>query len=220
MIGLALSGSPGSGAFPSFVVLRERTLLVRDVIDTTKLPDDLAGRVSRIALFDMPVGRSEIRLDDRSLERLIRLRAPVLAKFMPPSSGASIVIRSSRTTPATFTSDCLVANTAMAHGGAVRSAQFERSRCSRRLGGLVRYDVPTRTYRLRRDLKPGDIVPAIPGALTEHLVPGDRFEAITTVGSVTVTRTVEALQSAEAGEPLFVRDSEGQIYAARQERRQ
>lgn len=113
---------------------------------------------------------------------------------------------------------CLRAIAALDAGSTSDAAGFERVACpDRRLASAFRYDESRRSIRLSRPLARGDIVPAYPEFALAAVRSGDRLTLISVAGPVRIERQVEALQAARAGERLFVRSPDGQVFAARYE---
>jgi hypothetical protein len=113
---------------------------------------------------------------------------------------------------------CLRAIAAMDAGSTPDAAGFERVACpDRPLASAFRYDESRRSIRLSRPLARGDIVPAYPEFALAAVRSGDRLTLISVAGPVLIERQVEALQPARAGERLFVRSPDGQVFSARYE---
>jgi flagella basal body P-ring formation protein FlgA len=71
-----------------------------------------------------------------------------------------------------------------------------------RAGGIVRAEA---------DLEAGAYLGRIALPAPPAVTPGEALTLVSTVGPVTIRRSVVALQPAKAGERLFVRDEEGQV---------
>lgn len=77
-----------------------------------------------------------------------------------------------------------------------------------------RYDSAAHVLRARAPLTAGRIVDAPPSALLAVVRPGQALRVSVRAGAVIVEREVVALQSARAGQRVFVRDVRGGVFAA------
>jgi hypothetical protein len=116
--------------------------------------------------------------------------------------------------PAAAALSCLRVIAGVAQGGVPAAADVERAPCAvERPEAALRYDAGAGSVRALRDLTPGDIVAAVPESLIPEIRPGQALAIETKVGSVVVTRQVEAVQAGRRGGKLFVRAADGRVFA-------
>lgn len=74
------------------------------------------------------------------------------------------------------------------------------------------YDDTTGALRSARDLRSGEAVARPPAFALAAIAPGQTVTIRASIGPVVVERDVVALQSARAGQNLFVRSADGQVF--------
>ena len=108
---------------------------------------------------------------------------------------------------------CLRATRSLPAGAVPIAADFSASSCDRASPNKAfHYDVEARTFRTERPIADGEVVILPAGFRPAGVRPGQKFEIRTKVGVVSIARTVEAVQAARPGQPVFVRAADGRVF--------
>lgn len=116
--------------------------------------------------------------------------------------------------PSLASAGCARARHAISRGSIIGAEDLTAAECSdAHPASPFIYDDAVRAVRTARMLNEGDLVPALPRSILPQVVPGQPIRMAVQVGAVTLNRTVYALQPGHPGERLFVRASDGHVFA-------
>jgi flagella basal body P-ring formation protein FlgA len=112
---------------------------------------------------------------------------------------------------------CTEAAVDIEQGAAVFADDVRSVACRhQQVSGLFAYDRATGDFLARRSIAAGSYLGRLRPTQRPVVRTGDRVIVAARVGTVTIRRSVRALQSARAGQTLFVMDEDGQIFVAPQ----
>ncbi|WP_444854797.1 flagella basal body P-ring formation protein FlgA [Sphingosinicella sp.] len=193
------------------LALHDRRVRLGDVaqVSGTERASEFESRV--IAM--LPAARRSVTLQRAALADLIRRAVPGLAVRGGPDA---LVIRRDRQLLQSADAGCFVLTSPVASGAMLRSSDLTATPCTGRGddGALVRVDRAAGALRAAQSLPGG----AYLGRLTLPSPPdverGQALTVVSAVGPVRIERQVIALQNGRDGRRAFVRDAEGQIFAA------
>jgi flagella basal body P-ring formation protein FlgA len=186
------------------IELHGPTIRIGDVIR------EMHGSAAAIEIARLPAGRSSITLSRGAVAALIRRAVPALALGDPGPS--SFTFR--RLLPPSTPAACFVARQAVAAGEVVRAERAGSDRCAA-AAAPTRYNAATGAIVATSPLAAGDVIGrALPKAAPD-ITRGDALTLVSRSGPVTVERPVAALQPARRGGRVFVRTTDGQVFAMR-----
>jgi hypothetical protein len=191
------------------IVLDGPELRVADLVRLDRADPEIAGRV----IARMPAGRSILVLEEEAVANLLERAVPGLG-IADVQAGRTIRIRIVPRAPR-LRDGCLVTNAAVARGAAITARSIAPATCDpARDPASVRFDTRTGSLRAAAPLAAGAYLgrTAVPADIA--IEPGARVTLVSSVGPVRIERAVTALQPGRPGRSLFVRDADGEVFAA------
>jgi hypothetical protein len=187
---------------------------VGDLIELDCVPPSARTRLGAQVLLDARE-RTTVTLSRAGLATLARRRAPML-RFSTDQQG-EIQLRFS-TGRSDTTRACLHARGAIASGAALDRSMVALAPCPPSEDTApIRYDATTGQSHAITDIPSGAPLGPVLVPQSRATQAGDSLTLQVRAGPVTITRPVEALQSAQSGERVFVRDAEGQVFSVQLE---
>jgi hypothetical protein len=185
------------------VLLGSRALRTGDVLEPGCVAND-------IVLAELPSDDVQWKTD--ALVTLLRRRIPGIVVEVPAEVAASVRLRAVSAPEGVPAHSMSRETTADVPAGAVISlANTRASHCARKGGGKVRYDPAAAAPRASAFLEAGTCLGAIAVDDRKRIAPGDEVTLQIRLGSVSVEKTLIAVQPAIAGAPVFAADDAGVI---------
>lgn len=213
---LAAAGPPPAAMLVEAdeILLTPREVRLGDLVRApggAALDADLAGRVVAV----VPRGQQSLTLPRAALAGLLRRAAPGLRLAGPDRPGAILL----RLAPAPGARDgrgCLALVAAVPRGAPIAAGEAETVACdpARRAAPLA-FDARAGLVRAAGDLPAGAYLGRLALGPRPAVVRGARLTLVAAVGPVRIEREVIALQDGRSDRRLFVRDGDGQVFAAR-----
>ena len=198
-----------------------RQIELGDVVDISRLPQDLQSSAASLTLAVMPSGEIQTSFAASRLVERARALLPALGPWLSTAGAATVVVRLKTVAPL-FQKPTIVPNSTscvrlvapIAAGSIANTGDFAPTSC----GGAEspaawEYDVSAHAARATRNLEAGQIVASAPRFAIPDVRPGEKLYAQARVGPVVVEREVEAVQSAALGHRLFVRAADNQVFS-------
>jgi flagella basal body P-ring formation protein FlgA len=198
-------------ALRSDVSVAQAELRVSDlvVIRHGTLPNQITEQV----VARLPAGLSDLNLPSQTAAALLRRRVPGLRIVMP--AAANVRVRVSIAPRGSLASgECFIATSAVQAGAALSDADVTATECrSGTRPATLRYDRAGLIINAA-DIKAGQYLGRLPRLSGRTIGKGATLTVRSAAGPVTVERTVTAMQAGRSGGRLFVRDGQGDIFAA------
>jgi len=227
LFGALTVAAPASSAsvllFRAEVTTTQSRVFLKDVADVRLLPPSVGKLASQVEVARFEEGITAQDISTAEIARRVRSRAPIFGRWIARSASASpIRIRflapseSSTIVSARkmFSRTCLRTRHTLDVGVIVLPNDFDKIDCPAGYHFVRTFrrgaDGGVRTVRA---IAADDITPRFAGFDQDIIWPGQMMQMVSTAGSISVTRKVEALQSARQGRKLFVRDSDGVIFS-------
>jgi hypothetical protein len=159
----------------------------------------------------LPAGRERFVTTRGALAALAQRRFPAL-RLVVARGGDEVAIR--RPPPARPVSGCFESAAPITTGAAVTPADVSALPC--RPGqqpALLRFDRRAGLATAARAIDAGTYLGRLALPPAAGVAPGGELTLISSVGSVTISRPVVALQAGRSGSRLFVRDADGEVFS-------
>jgi hypothetical protein len=193
-----------------------RQIGLADVADLSSLPPELRRGASQLVVAALRPEEDQASLPAQRLAERARALMPALDPWLGDTSAHQVSVRyvgpATLGAPPRLSAGCRRVLTPLAPGAIPLASDFEPAACE---GARIafRYDPASGVARSLRDLQAGEVVVALPDSAVAGLRPGARLHLQTHVGPVRVDRTVEAVLPTRRGEAMFVRASDGVVFA-------
>lgn len=171
------------------------------------------GGVANRIVAALPAGRSRIETTRAALADLVRRSVPSLALAVGRGDRPVTIRRRAAPGSRDGVRDCRATAGPIAAGAILSAPNLLPVACDSAPGrAAIRFDRRERVLRTAEDLEAGAYLGRVavgPGVSVDR---GAELRLVSTVGPVRISRPVIALQSARAGERLFVRDEDGTVF--------
>lgn len=212
-IATLLGGSACTLVHASEIDLRDGRLTLHEAIEG---PCPALAESGDAVIAALPRQVDRVVLTRAGLASLVRRRLPTLAIALPVDEADDVVaLRRGEQTDLGGGPACFELSRAAAPQAALTRQDVTMTSCtSVRPPLALTYD---RRHAIARTAEAGQAghylgpLVSLPPDLIEQ---GEKLRLRVTAGPVTITRDVVAAQSARTGEPLFVRDADGHVFAA------
>lgn len=195
------------------VALNAPLVRIGDVAVPGNLPRAEWERLAPMVIARVPDGRA-VTLSRTAIATLITRRAPSLRLASgAKASGVRFVVRS--TAPNGSTLGCRVLAAAHETGSVVSANDTRPAPCTDAMPAHLDLDRANRRLTAPRALAAGAYLGRIVPYEAAPVASGSPLRLISRVGPVAIERTVTALQLGRSGQKVFVRDPDGQVFAAR-----
>ncbi|PTS90571.1 hypothetical protein DBR17_01215 [Sphingomonas sp. HMWF008] len=188
------------------ILLSSRSIRLADVMPAAR------GEARTRILAVLPAGRDRIILSRAAIYALVRRALPGTTIERAHAGSIAFVLRSPservKASPL-----CSALNNSVAAGAAVDAALVTRVTCTNAQPAPLTFDRPSMLPRATVNLPAGTYLGQLsvrPTAIGK----GQVTSLVSTVGPVRIVRTVTTLQASH-GRRVFVRDSDGQVFAVR-----
>lgn len=195
------------------VVVRHPVVVLGEVADLSGLAPALRGRGALIPVARVPQGRSDISVTGAEIIARVRAHMPVLAGLALPARLAIHYAPDPAVHDQTsHNAMCLQARSDIAPGAVLQSEDFAEKACSGpTMNRAFRFDPGRRAVVASQTIPAGAFITRYRDYGRTAAYAGQSLSLISTVGPVTVSREVSALQSASADDRLFVRTADGEV---------
>lgn len=200
------------------VIVRGPTVMLGDVADLGRLPERVRRKAATLILMrNVPPGRTGAVSAQWLVNRAQNLM-PGLRNWLPVSAAGDLrfsrAARQDHVEPV-GAGGCLRAGHALEPGALVLEADFELVRCENvRPVRAFRFDRATGAVRAARVVTAGEIVVRYAAFGREVIPAGAAVTLHVVAGAVTIERPVETIQSANGSGRVFVRATQGEVFAA------
>lgn len=196
------------------VPLADRAVRLGDVIQVATLERTARAALSRRVIAVLPDDVRSITLSRAALAALVRRSVPGIALTGDRGGSVELGLAPGVKTGDRRRMDCRALIAPVARDARITRDNVRPAICGDSKTAAIRFDRVERRLSATRDLAAGTelgrtSVPAAP-----LVAKGDVLTLVSTQGPVQVRRVVTALQPATARR-LFVRDADGQVFAAR-----
>lgn len=210
---ISTSGAPCALKPVDGVATADRQVRIGDVVDLHCIEADKRQRISDLVIAVLPAGQPQLELERAAIKSLVRRRAPGLALQPEPTDREKLILTAPAPTPQRVAAVCYRARQSIGAGKIVVSDDTESTACeSASTTAAVTFDRTHRVVRATRDIPAGEFLGRLAAPQTAY----DTAEAVTVtvaIGPVLIERKAEVVQPGVAGHDIFVRDSEGSIFA-------
>lgn len=211
------SGHPGALSFRQSAVVHDRQLMLGEVADLSIMPLALRRLADGLVLVRFSTGQRPSRISYAYLSARARGQMPALSPWLRGIEDGSLMLGYPETeTQATLpsTTNCLQALRPIAAGTAAQDVDFQTAPCkARRTSQSFVYDRQAGSIRVSHAIVQDELITHYAGYGEKRIRPGDRVLIQAGAGAVRIEREVEALQSANEGQRLFVKTDDGQAFA-------
>lgn len=211
LVALALGAQPVALLRPAEDVrLNERTVTLGDLAEVkgTASARALEGRV----VTRLPSARRSVALSRDAVAALIRRAVPGLAVRGGPGR---LVIHQAPRRAAARPDNCFALAGPLAAGAILRPADLAAAPCAGKTAETsLHFDRRAGSVRAATALPAGAFVGRLVLPAAAEVEAGQALTVVSTVGPVRIERPVVALQPGRNGGRAFVRDGEGQVFAA------
>lgn len=171
-------------------------------------------RMGSRVIATLPPGRSLVRLDRRALRDLARRRTGGLSIAGADTGVVTIRYQGPPSGPVLAT--CWEAATPIAAGAAIQPADLAPTDCSSEAAlAPLRYERVSGLVRAAADIAPGAKLGRLELGAAPAVESGAAMTLTSSVGPVSISRPVQALQAGRSGRRIFVRDADGSIFSIR-----
>jgi len=201
----AASAAPGAASVApaAQVALHERVIRVRDVVRDSGLTTKERGRV----IARLPAGAASVMLPRRAVAALVHRAVPRLT--FATTSGVTVFRLAPTKAPARA---CLALARPLARGAAIGAADVAPAACKNATAIPARFAAGA--WRATADLALGTYLGPVRLAASPGVRKGTALQLISTAGPVRIVRPVTAMQDGHDGGRVFVRDADGDVFAA------
>jgi hypothetical protein len=200
---------------PIIAQVMGRDVELGQVVDLSKAPGPVRARAAKLVVARFRTDQFAMAVDGRQVNERAAAMMPAVSGFLPKDPPR--IERLIRAGPAMRPSpaNCLKVVDPIAANAIPSQEDFVASDCD----GLVhdrplRYEAGSGFVRTLRTLAPGEVIGGLPASAMPAIGRGRRLYIEARVGLVIVQREVNSAQPARAGEPLFVADRNGLVFAA------
>ena len=199
--------------------LGARKIVLSDVVDISSVPEKIRTDAADITIMAFSGNRDRVDIAADQLARLVRLRLPAVQPGF--AEGRVYVFHLPRNTLKASTGvqrnrTCLRLTKSVKMDAVIQKPDVKKGDCPLANGSSRRVylDRSKNLVRAAENLSPGDFLDAVrlPGA--SFIDSGQRLTLSYREGPVTVERQVYSLQTAEAGNRIFVRTDNDDVIAA------
>jgi hypothetical protein len=221
-VGVSAEGSAaGQSATPAMAVreisVGRREVYLSDIADLSDLPADLRGRAATFQVAVIRPSRTVVRLDEGRLFERVRASIPAAAPWFlkAPSGVISVRYIAPAQNEAANPLLCGQATHFLGAGSILTKADLVAVTCARASKDQpLRFDKMIGAVRAARDIPVGETVGPAPATALAAVIPGQPLFLKVHIGPVVVTRQVEAIQAAKAGQSVFVKANDGAVFSA------
>lgn len=220
ILGMLAVGSAGALSLPPLrgeAVVHRRVVMLGDVSDLSVLPEHMRHRAETIAIATIAYGTAREIIPAAAIYARLRSRIPMFAaaSAVPGPTNVTVRYEAAAQDMQKAHGVCLMAATRLDANQLARSSMFSPVPCPDVLPARAfHYDGARRSVRFIRSLAMREVVAMFPGYGKIGAYAGDRLSLVSVVGPVTVTRIVEAVQSARPNQPVLVRSGDGEFLSA------
>lgn len=216
ILGLALALLAQVGVAPktvdlnSHVTLHERVLRVGDLVNAERAR--LPARLAELVIARLPDDRGTFRMPGETAAALVRRRVPALHPISAPGTAVQIDLPAP---PArvTLVGRCFAAGAPLTAGSALTRADITETACQPVRPARLRYAAAGIVFAAE-SIESGAYLGRLPRLPEAAIGKGAALTLRSSAGPVTIERPVIALQAAQSGGRLFVRSTEGDVFAA------
>ncbi len=209
-LGAAVPGGGPVAAIKPVVRVDAPELMVRDVVEIRG--GALPAATGALVVARLPRGAERLDIPAADMAALLRRRVPGL-RLLPARAAVVRVFGSLPRASAAPEQGCYATATAMAAEAALSAEDVTRTSCRAGRPARVVYDRAGGAHAgaaLPRGAYLGRLAPLPSRAIGK----GAPLTLRSTAGVVTIEREVVALQPGRSGRRVFVRDAQGQVFAA------
>lgn len=198
------------------VIVRRSFATLGDVADASRLPAAIRDKAATLVVADVPA-RGELTVSRSAMLARLRAQMPLLrGQDLNLPETVSLLRGSAVVTFSRTKQGCLRARRDVTVDTILRADDFEPWSCGEgRLVQSFRYDVARRAVVANDRLAAGTVIGRFRSYGAKGIQAGEKLSLISRAGPVTVTREVDALQSAVDTQRLFVRTAEGETLSLR-----
>jgi len=202
---LAAAAVPGIASLTPVGVV---TVASRDIrLGAVVRAPGLTPAERRRVVARMPAGAASVTLPRRAVAALVHHN---IARLRPAAGPGNIVFRLAPV--AHVSAICFRLRQKVARGGVVGPEMAAPAPCSGQPSAMLRF--ADGALHATADLFPGDYLGAVHLTGRPAVQKGDALQIVSTVGPIRVVRAVTAMQDGRNGRRIFVRDEDGQVFAA------
>lgn len=198
------------------VELTDHNVRIRDVATLGCVQPNQRQAIGGLVIARLDRNTSEIEISAKAIANLVRRRAPGLTDLTANESPRKLRFRAQAPgEPAPLReSPCFKASRVISGGQALTSASLAPAECMAAPAKVLRYDRPAGVLRATTDIPRGAYLGRLAAPPRNSVGAGDTVSVAITRGSVRIARDVRTLQPASGGDRAFVRDEEGNVFAA------
>lgn len=212
-----VAGAPGATCAlkpADSIVTANHQIKIGDVVELDCIVEKDRTRIADLAIAALPKGQSEVELDRSVVKALLRRRVPRLDFPAGPDDSDAIAFKSFAADHSPVVPTCQQARRAIPAGKIVVADDLEEIDCTAHapIAAALTLDRTYRVVRAVRHISPGDVI----GRLVPPHMAYEISEPVSLsirVGQVRIERTVETAQPGVAGRDIFVKDSDGAVFA-------
>jgi len=214
----AAAPAPATGTsvvFADSALVDGQDVRLGEMADLSALPVELRARAAGVVVLRFAPGQWSVRTPVRRLAERARGQLPILAHWLPRDDARMVTVRRifSPVAASAQTGPCMRLTAPLAAGASPRAADLEPAPCGARVTPRAFY-FDRGFARASHNLEAGTTVAALPTSAVAGVRPGDAILLFARVGPVAIERRVTAVQAAGAGQPVFVRGEDGEVFSA------
>lgn len=210
---ISANGAPCALKPVDSVVATDREIRVGDVVEMDCVEAKQRERIAALTIAVLPPRKAQIELERSTVKALVRRRVPGLDLQPEPTDAETLTLEGPAPSPQAVAATCHRALRVIPAGRIIVAGDLESTICEHAApASMLSFDRTHRVVRAAREIASGDFV----GRLSAPLTAYDASEPVSiavAVGPVRIERTAEVVQPGIGGRDVFVRDSEGAIFA-------
>lgn len=198
------------------VELVDRNVHIQDVAILTCIDPDQRDAVGDRIIARLSENVQEIELSATAIAQLVRRRAPGLTDLAVDADPRTIRLHApaAREPAARAEAPCFTTSRAIAQGRALDAASLIPAGCQATTAQTLRYDRSTGLVRAMTNIPAGAYLGRVAAPAARLAEAGDAVSIAVIVGPVRIERDVHVVQPGADGERTFVRDADGNVFAA------
>ena len=210
----AAAGSMATLTSAPTVALDAARIRIADVVASHRLPRSEWDRLAPMVIARLPDNAPTLALSRTAVAALVARRAPAMQ--LARGTGAQTIqfmirVRESQNP----TLGCRVLAVPRGAGESVVAADLRPALCTDNAPASLRLNREDHRLVAVNALREGTYLGRVSPPLAFAVRRGDGLRLVSRIGPVAVERSVTALQPALPGGKIFVRDPDGQVFAAR-----
>ena len=212
----AMSAVPAQLAFLDEAVLSPGPVTLGRLADLSALPPGLRQRADNLVLVVLPAGRPHLGIEHARMAERARGMLPALGPWLSaPQPGRTQVRLEPQAPCALAAQSCRRTTEPVIAGETPTLLQIEPAACAAQAANdAFAFSTQDGLARARRDLEPGALLADPPIGAFAGLPAGASARLVAQVGPVRIERSVDVVGASRAGQPVFVRASDGTVFAA------